>query len=173
MNYYPHLLIISGTSGKSGKTSMACRLIEKFRDHRPVAIKVSSHFHEGAPGLITVDSGPGYTVYEETDSSTEKDTSRMLRAGALRVFLVLAWEADVESVFRNLIDKLPQGQPIICESATIRKYFEPGAFIIMNSDNPDKRQDVAELRHFPHLEFSLQSVDDKEIPVKFESGNWK
>lgn len=151
---------------------MACRLIEKFRDHRPVAIKVSSHFHEGAPGLITVDSGPGYTVYEETDSSTEKDTSRMLKAGALKVFLVLAWEADVESVFRKLIDKFPEGQPVICESATIRKYFEPGVFMIMDSGNPDKRRDVVELQNLPHLEFSLQSVDDKEITVRFESGSW-
>ncbi|MGE5420773.1 MAG: hypothetical protein ACM3UT_11345 [Chloroflexota bacterium] len=170
MYCYPNLLIISGTSRKSGKTTMACRLIKHFRDLAPVAIKISPHFHEVSPGLLAVDGGPGFAVYEETNADSDKDTSRMLKAGAGKVFLILAWDADVMKIFKKVIEGIPKDTPVLCESPTLRKYFEPGAFIIMSSDNPD-RTDMEELLSLPHIKMNLDMAD-KEIPVKFVNGEW-
>ncbi len=82
----PNLLIIAGTGNKSGKTSMACRIIGQFRHHEIVSVKITPHFHKTTPGLVLISEKSGYSVYEETNNDISKDTSRMLNAGASRVF---------------------------------------------------------------------------------------
>jgi uridine kinase len=77
----PNLLLIAGTGTRSGKTSMACRIIEQFSDLKITAIKISPHIHERTDGLIPKTEKKGYSVYEETNSNTSKDTSRMLNSG--------------------------------------------------------------------------------------------
>ncbi len=47
----PNLLIIAGTGNKSGKTSMACRIIEQLKHLEIVSVKITPHFHETTPGL--------------------------------------------------------------------------------------------------------------------------
>ena len=48
----PNLLIIAGTGNKSGKTTLACRMIEQFRNPGLISVKITPHFHETTPGLI-------------------------------------------------------------------------------------------------------------------------
>ena len=70
---------------------MACKLIEHFREYNITAIKITPHFHETTPGLKTIREETGYAIYEETNSDTTKDTSRMLRSGAARFTLPRFW----------------------------------------------------------------------------------
>ncbi|TAL59958.1 MAG: hypothetical protein EPN88_16615 [Bacteroidetes bacterium] len=81
----PNLLLIAGTGTKSGKTSIACRIISQFKILNITAIKISPHLHEVTPGLIPLIEKKGYSVYEETNRNTSKDTSRMLHSGAKEV----------------------------------------------------------------------------------------
>ena len=172
-NIYSNLLIIAGTGTKSGKTTMACRIIDQFRDLAPVAIKVSPHFHTASRGLIALEEGPGYAVYEETNSDTSKDTARMLKAGAAKVYLMLIWDSNLEKVFRKVIDKVPSGTPVICESPALRNYFEPGLFILMSSETTVKRQDLRYLEKLPHLEFKLEEINSiHSLPFIFSDGKW-
>ena len=53
----PNLLLIAGTGTKSGKTSMACRIIEQFPELKITAIKITPHFHETTPGLASIAEG--------------------------------------------------------------------------------------------------------------------
>ena len=82
----PNLLLIAGTGNKSGKTTLACRIIDQFRHPEIVAIKITPHFHETTPGLDSYFRKQGYSISEETDTETAKDTSRMLKAGASKVY---------------------------------------------------------------------------------------
>ena len=82
MMIFPNLLLIAGTGTRSGKTSMACKIIEQFPDLEITAIKISPHFHETTTGLISKSEKKGYSIYEETNRGTLKDTSRMLHSGA-------------------------------------------------------------------------------------------
>ena len=50
----PNLLIIAGIGNKSGKTSMACRIIEQFKTLDIVSVKITPHFHETTPGLVPI-----------------------------------------------------------------------------------------------------------------------
>ncbi|MBK8884338.1 MAG: hypothetical protein IPN67_18855 [Bacteroidales bacterium] len=50
----PNLLLIAGTGTKSGKTTMACKIIRQFSELKITAIKITPHFHETTPGLLPV-----------------------------------------------------------------------------------------------------------------------
>lgn len=166
-----NLLIISGTGSKSGKTTMACRIIHEFRHLQPVAIKITPHYHELTEGIEEIAPGDGYSIRIERDPCSGKDTSRMLAAGASTVYLALAWEAPLEEVFIKLLELIPEGIPIICESPSLRNYFEPGVFIIMSSPNVVPRGDLVHLEHFPHLKFNLED-DADTLKISFSGGSW-
>jgi hypothetical protein len=173
MKFIPNLLIVSGTGSKSGKTTMVCRIIGQFRDLKPVAIKISPHFHDKTVGLLERASDAGYSIHSETDPDSGKDTSRMLKAGAAEVFLIQVWNANIVKVFNELTGQIPAGTPIICESPSLRNHFEPGVFILMTAATENSRPDLEHLKELPHLGFTLEelaSIDS--VPVRFEEGIW-
>ncbi len=169
----PGLVIIAGTGNKSGKTSAACRLIEQFRDPGIIAVKITPHLHETTHGLAEVVRGPGYDIFLETNPGTDKDTSRMLRAGASRVFFARATDEYLAGAFRMIQDLIPAGTPVVCESAALRHFIEPGLFIIMTSKEKNKSKDVSQLQKLPHVEFNLENLPvNRELPVSFHNGRW-
>ena len=87
----PNLLLIAGTGPNRAK-HLACRIIEQFRDLSITAIKITPHFHETTPGLDSIIRREGYAIYEETNRETSKDTSRMLKAGATKVYFAKVWD---------------------------------------------------------------------------------
>lgn len=173
MTFIPNLLIIAGTGTKTGKTSMACRIISKLKEKGVTAVKISPHFHEKTEGLEEIETGKGYAIYSETNADSGKDTSRMLRAGAAKVILATVWDSDLEEVFRRILMEIPEGSPVVCESPALRKYYEPGLFIIMTSASVIKRQDLNYLLDLPHLPFKLEELDCIEnLPLNFVHGKW-
>ncbi|MBG0860873.1 MAG: hypothetical protein IQL11_15345 [Bacteroidales bacterium] len=167
----PNLLIIAGTGNKSGKTSMACRLIEQYRYLKVFGIKITPHFHETTAGLITIIEEPGYSVYEETNRELSKDSSRMLQAGALKVFFARVTDDALEEAFFEILEHIPSNAPIICESPALRYYVEPGLLIIMDSPLINKTKDISNLRKLPHVVFDLGKLTSP-VPVFFENHRW-
>ena len=169
----PNLLIIAGTGNKSGKTSMACRIIEQFRPLGIVSVKITPHFHETTPGLALISEKKGYSLYEETNRGTTKDTSRMLKAGASRVYFAKVTDNSLDEAFKEIMMKIPDGTPIVCESPALRHYTEPGLFIIMTSPLKDNQKDIRVLLDLPHLEFNMDFLaSERDIPVSFIDGKW-
>lgn len=173
MNQIPNLLLIAGTGTKSGKTTMICRIIEQFRNMNITAIKITPHFHETTPGLKIITEEPGFSLYEETNSNSSKDTSRMLHSGAFKVFYAKVLDDSIKSVFDKIIDLVPEGTPIICESPALRNFIEPGLFIIMTSDTIDKHKNINHLKELPHVLFKLEELRELDtIPIVFEEKRW-
>ena len=171
--FVPNLLLIAGTGTKSGKTSMACRIIEQFKNLNITAIKISPHFHEISPGLKTIYEEKGYSVYEETNSNSTKDTSRMLQAGAYKVYFSKVLDDRLQFVFDKIMELIPESAPIVCESPALRNFIEPGLFVIMSSETTDKRKNISSLQQLPHLKFKLEELDRmRSIPILFEKGKW-
>jgi len=169
----PNLLLIAGTGTKAGKTTVACRVISEHPELRITAIKITPHFHETTPGLVTLSENDGYAVYEETDKDGIKDTSRMLASGADRVFFAKVWDDKLEDVFYEIMKLIPEGTPIICESPALRNFVEPGAFIIMTSDSVNKQKKLNHLQESHHLLLKLEELDGFElVPVSFDAGVW-
>jgi hypothetical protein len=168
-----NLLLIAGTGTKSGKTSMACRIIESFPDLKIAAIKISPHIHAVTEGLVVISEREGYSIYEETNRDSSKDTSRMLNAGADKVFFAKLRDDHLPEVFNEILKLIPKEAPIICESPALRNYAEPGVFIIMTSTTINKHKNINHLMALPHLMFKLEELDDYDtIPVEFKDGEW-
>lgn len=169
----PNLLIIAGTGNKSGKTTMACRLIEQFSSLDVISVKITPHFHETTRGLILLNEDAGYSIYEEKNSETTKDTSRMLRAGASRVFFAKVTDNSLLEAFSEILKHIPAGTPVICESPALRYQVDPGLFIIMTSIGKNNQKDINKLLVLPHEKFDLNFLSGSKIlPVLFKDGKW-
>ncbi|MCU0461222.1 MAG: hypothetical protein MUF36_04295 [Bacteroidales bacterium] len=169
----PNLLLIAGTGNKSGKTTLACRIIGQFINEGVTAVKITPHFHETTPGLILLSKNAGYSVYEETNSSAEKDTSRMLKSGAKRVFFAKVTDDDLLLAFRAIMRYIPEGSPVVCESPALRHYVEPGIFVIMRSDESNNNKNINQLLELPHVMFKLQDLlEMEEVPIRFNNRVW-
>ena len=169
----PNLLLIAGTGSKSGKTTIACRVIEQFNELNITAVKITPHFHETTPGLKTIYEEKGFAIYEETDPDSTKDTSQMLYSGASKVYFAKVFDDQLLFVFNKIKDLIPEGIPIICESPALRNYIEPGVFIIMSSETTRTRKNISRYLAFPHLRFELEKLPElSSIPIGFENGGW-
>ncbi len=169
----PNLLLIAGTGNKSGKTTLACRIIEQFVNEGVIGIKITPHFHETTAGLVILSEADGFSMYEETNIETGKDTSRMLNAGAKRVFFAKVTDNDLLSAFKAIMGYIPENAPIVCESPALRYHLEPGIFAIMSSDISHNIKNINQLLKLPHVVFHLEDLRKmEEIPVQFNSGKW-
>jgi len=169
----PNLLLIAGTGTKSGKTSIACRIIKQFSNHNITAVKISPHFHETTSGLIVITESKGYVIYEETSIDSSKDTSRMLYAGASKVYFAKVWDNQLLDVFNEIMKLVPSNVPVICESPALRNFIKPGAFIIMTSKTVDKHKNISHLQKLHHLFIKLEELDRIDtLPIRFEDGKW-
>ena len=170
---FPNLLIISGTGNKSGKTSLACRIIEQFRQLKVVGIKITPHFHETTDGLVTIVEEKGYSVFEETNRDIIKDSSRMLQAGAARVFFAKVNDNTLTDAFTEIMEHVSCNTPVICESPALRNYIEPGLFLIMISKNDNKQKEIDHYLRLPHIKFNLDYLSGNEaLPLSFGNGKW-
>jgi hypothetical protein len=169
----PNLLLIAGPGTKSGKTSMACRIIEQFNNLSITAIKISPHFHETTTGLISKSEKKGYSIYEETNMDTSKDTSRMLRSGANKVYFAKVLDDKLLVVFNKIMENIPPDVPVICESPALRCFVEPGVFVIMTSKTVNKQKEINHLQLLPHVIFKLEELENINLlPIGFKAGKW-
>ena len=168
-----NLLVVAGSGRNSGKTTFACRIIEQFSHLGITSIKISPHFHEPSSGLIHVSGKPGFEIYEETNRNTLKDSSRMLRSGAAKVYYIQTREDNLNEAFSEVYMNLAVDKPVICESPSLRNYIEPGAFIIMISDKVNKYKNIKHLQGLPHVTFNLEELEAIDYsPIGFEEGTW-
>ncbi|MCF8369736.1 MAG: hypothetical protein K9G76_11905 [Bacteroidales bacterium] len=137
MHKNPHFLIISGTGRNTGKTTVACKLIQHFsRAENIIGIKISPHFHQQGDHSQLIFKGEDYTIYQENSAKKSKDTSRMLKAGACKVIYIEVRDYKLEEAYQHLLKYIPNDTCIICESPALRSLLQPGIFIIV--DNPDQ-----------------------------------
>jgi hypothetical protein len=137
----PHWLIIAGTGRDSGKTSFACSVISRFKEKVPlVALKISPHRHRpGQGGRVLADEDLLY-ISEETDRGIGKDSSRMLAAGADRSFFIMAADEELAGVIERIQSIVGDGAYYICESGGLRRYVNPGLFMIVSCHGEKERK---------------------------------
>lgn len=171
---FANLLLIAGTGNKSGKTTLACRIIEQFSELGIIGIKITPHFHETTPGLIRVIEEKGFSIFEETNRGTSKDTSRMLHSGASKVFFIKVRDDYILNAFLEIIKRIPEGTPVVCESPALRYYTDPGLFIIMAGNNSNNNKDISQLINLHHVMIHLNDLLlMKTLPINFACGKWE
>jgi len=180
----PQLLEIGATGRNSGKTFFAKDIIARYKDeHKIVALKIITIrgkrgvCQRGEEGCgICTSINEGYELIEEKNARGKKDTMEMLKSGCDRVFMLKAFEDSLVDGFKAFLEEVGNDSMIICESNSLRKYIQPGQFVMINNQRGIKKsaKEVIEMADFV-VETAM--VEDSELTaeiVKSDSGlTWK
>ena len=161
-------IVLGSTGRNTGKTEFACRLIEKYaKDQQIYGVKVVTIDPErgscprGGEGCGICSSLKGdYEISEETRSDTDKDTSRMLRAGAHKVYFLKVRYDRLAQGLNALVALIPENAFAVCESNSIRKVVEPGLFLVIkNRDEKQVKESCAEVVQYANKVIDFHSMN--------------
>lgn len=173
-----------GSAGRNaGKTELACSLIKKFRASRDVVgIKVTTIKRKdgtcprGGRGCGVCSSLVGdYCITEETDARSRKDTSRLLAAGAERVFWLRVMKPRLAEGIAALSDIIGRDAISVCESNSLRTVVEPGLFIMVVARKPGRHKaSAAAVREYADrtVLFDGEELDIDLNDIDLVDGEW-
>ncbi len=157
---FKDLLLVSGSGKNVGKTTFICNIIEHQRLSKFGTIKISPHFHDPTPGLIPIVETSGFRIYEETNLESGKDTSRYLRAGAVKSYYIQSDDEHLREAFNLTFVLFDPDLPFIVESARLRQIFKPELFVfIQGSEDID-------------MPFSIEMREKADITVFSNGGEF-
>jgi len=154
----PNLLIISGNGRNSGKTSLACKIIQKFSTESIIAIKISPHFHSINERMQILYQSNYIVITEENSKNSDKDSSRMLQAGAEKVFYLQVEDKYLKKAFKKLLGFIDNDALMVCESGWLRTFVEPGLFLLVN--RPEKKELKNNFQYFSRQADKIILFDD-------------
>lgn len=139
---WPALLLLGATQRDCGKTHFACSLIERLSRSRPVlGLKVTvirdedSACPRGGAGCgVCGQLQLPYELCREHLTGTDKDTRRMLAAGASAVWWLRVRQDAVEEGIKALWTEVDPAWPVVCESNSLRRTLTPGLFLMIRDD---------------------------------------
>lgn len=170
------LLLIAGAGRNVGKTTLACEIIQEIsRKHKLVGVKISPHFHSQSDGTELVVETAFYSIYQEHDLSKSHDSSRMMQAGATKVFYIQSEDYKVYDAFKFLLSKIDNDIAIICESGGLRNFIKPSLFLMCKRKGEEILKEKAK-KLLPKadklLEFAINSFDIKASTIGFDGNKW-
>jgi len=135
------MLMIGSSGSNTGKTALACKLLQRFADSADiVGVKVTTiqdrngRCPRGGNGCGVCSSVEGtFSVIEQSPSSLQKDTDKLLRAGAKRVFWLRVMKEHLQEGLEALLDIIGDTSITIVESNSLRGVVEPALFIIVTT----------------------------------------
>jgi len=177
------MLMIGSAGSNVGKTELACALLAKFSKSCDVTgIKVTTikdkdgQCPRGGEGCGVCSSLEGvYNITEELDSSSGKDTARLLAAGASRVFWLRVLKEHLMEGTTALLDIIGPDAVSICESNSLRQVVEPGLFLMVA--NPDSKIWKSSARQVKNYADRIVNSDGSSFDfdlnrIKLIDGKW-
>ena len=143
------MLLIGAATRDAGKTTFACRVIERLARRRPVVgakitvIRESGGCPRGGSGCGVCGSlgDAPYLLTEEHGENPAKDTARLLAAGATRVYWLRVAEAHLHEGRDALLARLAEGEALVAESNSFRRCVEPDLFLVVRRRGSDAMKD--------------------------------
>lgn len=177
------MLMIGSAGANVGKTELACALLGKFsKSHDIVGIKVTTIASRDGPcprdgkGCGECASLDGaYSITEETNAHSNKDTARLLRAGASRVFRLRVLKERLQEGLTALQKIMGPGAISICESNSLRHVVEPGLFLMVRGPGPNgwKSSALKVKEHADKMVFSENGTFSFDLnQVRILNGRW-
>jgi len=145
------MLMIGSAGSNVGKTELACAILRRLAGrHKIVGLKVTAikekngQCPRGGAGCGVCSSLEGvFYITEEKNSGAGKDTSRLLAAGAERVFWLRVLKSHLAEGLTALLDVIGPDAVSICESNSLRQVVEPGLFLMVKGTNAKSWKDSA------------------------------
>lgn len=134
-----NMVIIGAASRNVGKTEFACELIRRnAATHSVYGIKVTTvqdldgSCSRGGHGCGACSSlKDNYCITEEGPADGQKDTNRMRRAGARKVWWLRVLHDHLEAGLMRVLERIPAHALVVCESNSARAVLEPGLFLVV------------------------------------------
>lgn len=182
----PGLLLVGASARNAGKTTFLTRVVANLsRRHPLVAVKATVIRNQEDPGgcarggtgcgvCRSLGSRP-YILHEETGEDPDKDTAKLLAAGATKVLWVRIAEAHMAQARDALLDRIPPGVPIVCESNSFRRVVEPDLFLMMRRQGePWMKESCRSLLHLCDREVQSDGVGWDLAPesLDFDDQGW-
>jgi molybdenum cofactor guanylyltransferase len=154
---FPGMIMVGAAEQNAGKTTFACRLIRRFTAQRPVVgVKVTTivardgECPRGKQGCgVCTSLKHDFEITQELDGPPGKDTTRMLEAGAERVYWLRTMAAHLPRAAAALARTLGPDALTVCESNSLRQAARPDLFI------------MARQKHSPRFKPSARRVRDR------------
>jgi len=141
----PNMVLIGSTGKNSGKTYFGTKLTKRISEERKVEVLKIATVCEGATciygkeGCGICDKFPGgYKLEEEISSTSGKDTSLYLEAGASRAVLMKSTREAMIEGFEEFLGTVDDNSLIICESNSLGKFVKPGMFVMVQGEGDIK-----------------------------------
>jgi hypothetical protein len=160
------MILIGATGRNSGKTTLALRIIDEYKDKIPIiAFKlITVHNHgdicpRGGKGCGICKGLKGcFDITEEIGEGT-KDTMLLKKAGARHVYLIRALKENIREALEEALKMVPKGTLIICESNSARLVAEPACFIMIESSTSSSVKPTAQAV-IEYADVILKQTDD-------------
>jgi hypothetical protein len=172
--------MIGGSGRNVGKTTLICAVIRKFAHSAPIiGLKVTSirpaeeHLHGNHDPALP----ENFRIMEETNTELAKDTSKMLSAGASKVYFIQSTDEQMPFAIKAFFKLVDQQSIIICETRSLRKLIAPGVFILITDPTHlDIKGKAAEFEFLAdiHVYFDAlnRSVELLANRIELEEGKW-
>ncbi len=178
----PHILLLGAAGQNQGKSTLACRIIERHANKQPVLGAKITTIRErggvcprGGEGCGVCQNLKGdWELTEETGENPTKDTGRMLAAGAEQVFWLRVCQARLEEGVRALLERIA-GRPVVCEGNSPRLVLHPGAFLVSEDPNTtEMKPTAAAVQQYvdQKLTFDGTTFDPPEEDIGLSQGRW-
>jgi molybdopterin-guanine dinucleotide biosynthesis protein len=179
---FPNFLLVGGTGRNSGKTEFVCSIIRTAKASHPVVgLKVTTFTEgdEGCHGQRDAHTAAryyptGYQITEEKQPVPDKDTSRMLQAGAGRVYWLRARRECLTEGLDDVLRMVEPGELVVCESNSLRHILKPDIFLVIRDQMPEIKPTCLEVLGMADV---IVTSDGKSfIPppdaVVYSGGRW-
>lgn len=176
---FDNMLMIGATGRNSGKTELASRIISWFsKEYSIVGLKVSTYY-DGDSIFHGKNETPllgNYSILNDTNNFTDKNTARMLNSGAKSVYWLRTKDSylpQAANEFLKLIDD--KKYLVVCESNSLRKTIKPGLFLMIqnNIGVPVKITASDVLEHADNLiSFDGKNLDFDLNKIKIVNNKW-
>jgi hypothetical protein len=178
-----NILMLGAAERNVGKTEFACRLIAQYAASRPViGVKVTTvrerdgRCPRGGKGCGVCSSlQENYCITDESPDIDGKDTTRMLQAGAHKVYWLRVLDDFLKEGVADLLTRLPDKAVVILESNSARRVLQPGVFLVIKEKGSSAIKPSCEAV-VPHadqvLTFDGAGWDLPPERCVFEQGQW-
>lgn len=142
------MVLIAGAGRNTGKTTLACRIIQHFSgSNNVVGLKISPHFHELNERQKILMQTNEICIVEES-LHHNKDSALMRKAGAKPAYYIQALPQKQKEALRWLVPKV-QDKLIVCESGGLHQFVRPGVFVFAHRGSGVPAQKHSVLHYQP------------------------
>lgn len=171
--------MMAGAAGRNlGKTEFLCRAIRRQSAFQPVVgIKITT-IDDSLAEYRRIDAPFEVSIEEPADDN--KDTHRMFRSGASKVFWLRVKRPHLEDGLNALFHAMEKNgvdltsDCLVMESGGARNFIEPGLFFIIRENSDALKPSCAEVAHFADRLNTVSGNGWEVLPedMVFENGRW-